>query len=343
VLVDQYAFVPADGGLLAVACALPHVSGGWEVAEADLRALLPGDPRYLRLAGQAEVAPEHILRLRVFAHVDARGIPPAEIAVPEPLRSAFDQCVAELHGAPVPEGRAAWAREGWHEQAETWAGMPLEQVRNWPLSAVLRNGEVWFKAVFPLFHHEPAITAAIGLPRVLRADHERGWMLLEEARGEPGRDHEAALRALARVHREWSTRIDEALALGAPDRRAPSALPPTLIHGDFHPGNVLGSTIIDWSDAAVANPLHDVNHYLLNVDDEAREPLLLAYGEAYGADVRQAADSCEAESYEYIAQSYVGITATLPEDEKWWFAGEESRWLRRASDVRAGKRPSRDT
>ena len=340
-VVDQYAFVPADGGLLAIEGELPHVRGDGELEQ--LRGVLPARTRFLRLAAHVLGGTEQALRLRVFEHVDAAGTPADQIQVPHELRTAFAQCLAELAGAPVPAARAAWAREGWHEDVEAWAGMPLEQAHSWPLAAVLRNGDIWFKAVFPLFHHEPAITAAIGLPRLLRADHERGWMLLEGARGEPGGDHEAALRALARVHREWSTRVDEALALGAPDRRAPSALPPTLIHGDFHPGNVLGSTIIDWSDAAVANPLHDVNHYLLNVDDESREPLLLAYGEAYGADVRRAADSCEAESYEYIARSYVGITATLPDDEKWWFAGEESRWLGRARDVRAGKRPSRDT
>lgn len=289
-----------------------------------MRELLPGRPRY-------------------FERVAVTGMPPERVEIPEPLRAAVERWLAELAGAPVPAKRAAWAREGWHEQAEAWAGMPLEQVRSWPLSAVLRNGDTWFKAVFPVFHHETAVTEAIGVPRVLRADHGRGWMLLEDVPGEPGLDHEAAMHALAKVHRDWSTRIGEALALGAPDRRAESELPPTLVHGDFHPWNVLGSTIIDWSDAAVANPLHDVNHYLLNVEEDLREPLLAADGDAYGADVRAAAAACEAETYEYIAQSYAGITAALADDDTWWFAEEESKWLGRASDVRAGRRPNRGT
>jgi Phosphotransferase enzyme family len=341
VRIEQYAFVPARDGVFAIDGALPSVVDGWELAA--LQRLLP-PTRYLRIAAHVSLGSEHVLRLRVFEPVDAAGAPPAEIAVPEPLRAAFDRCLAELDGAPIPAGRAPWSRAGWHEQVEAWAGMPLEQVRVWPLSAVLRNGDTWFKAVFPLFHHEPAVTEAIGMPRVLRSDHERGWMLMEQARGAEAENHHTAMRAIAAVHRAWVARVDEALALGAPDRRAPSVLPATLVHGDFHPWNVIGTTIIDWSDAAIANPLHDVNHYLLNVDESLRGPLIETYAEAWpGVEVRAAADACEAETYEYIARSYAQITAALPSDERWWFADEEARWLARASDVRAGKRPSRDS
>jgi aminoglycoside phosphotransferase (APT) family kinase protein len=179
---------------------------------------------------------------------------------------------------------------------------------------------------------------------VLRADHERGWMLMEALPGEQAADHHAALRAIAAVHRAWASRIDEALALGAHDRRAPSELPHTLVHGDFHAGNVLGDVVIDWSDAAVANPLHDVNNYLLSRADDEREALLDTYAAAWpGFDVHAAAAGCEAETYEYVAQSYRAITAALADDDKWWFADEEASWLRRASDVRAGRRPSLDT
>jgi hypothetical protein len=324
---EQYAFVPARGGILARDERLPRLD---EIPPT----------RFLRVA--AHVAGEPPLRLRVFEPVDADGVPPERVAVPTPLQPAFERCVAELRGAPVPPQRPPWTRAGWHEQAEAWAGMPLEQVRSWPLSAVLRNGSVWFKAtMLPYFGHEPAITEAVGMPRVLRSDRERGWLLVEEAEGEV--DHRTSLETIAAVHRAWTTRVDEALALGAHDRRAPSPLPHTLIHGDFHPWNVLGSTIIDWSDAAVANPLHDVNHYLLNVEDEQRYELLAIYSAAWGDDVAAAADACEAETYAWIAQSYAQITAALAPDDRWWFAGEESRWLARATDVRAGRRPSRDT
>lgn len=340
-LVDQYAFVPARDGILAVGGVLPSVSK--ENGELDdLRAVLPAT-RYLRVASHVDLAPGHIARLRVFEPVDSDGVEPETVAVPERLREAFARCVAELRGAPPPPLRPAWSQPGWHEQAEAWAGVSLEQIRIWPLSAVLGNDDVVFKAVFPLFSHEPAITEALGVPRVIRSDHERGWMLLERLDGEEAEDHAAALRMLAALHREWASRVDEALALGAHDRRAPSALPHTLIHGDFHPGNVLGTTIIDWSDAAIANPLHDLNYYLLNIDESLREPMLDAYAETWPEyDIRAEAAACEAESYEYVAESYAGITEACADDDRWWFAGEEARWLKRASDVRAGTRPSRD-
>jgi hypothetical protein len=125
--------------------------------------------------------------------------------------------------------------------------------------------------------------------------------------GEPASHHHGA-RSIAAVHRAWADRIDEALALGAPDRRAPAALPHTLVHGDFHAGNVLGSTILDGSDAAVANPLHDLNHYLLHRDPAQRDALVATYAEASPAhDVAVAAAACEAETYEYIARSSAGI------------------------------------
>jgi Phosphotransferase enzyme family len=324
---EQYAFVPAHGGILAVDGRLPHVG---EIPPT----------RFLRVAQHVEGDPP--LRLRQFEPVDADGVPTDEVDVPAQLRAGFEQCVAELRGAPVPAARPPWARSGWLEQAEEWAGMPLAQVRTWPLSAVLRNDDTWFKAtMLPLFAAEPAVTEAIGMPPVLRTDRERGWLLLAGADGAV--DHATSLRAIAQVHRSWTDRVDEALALGVHDRRAPSELPHTLIHGDFHPWNILGSTIIDWSDAAVANPLHDLNHYLFNVADDQRDELLEAYSEAYGVDVRDAANACEAETYEWIAQSYAQITAALAPDDRWWFAGEEARWLGWASDVRAGRRPNRDT
>jgi hypothetical protein len=341
---DQYAFVPAPGGLLAIGGALPSVEDDWRPEV--MLAALPAPTRLLRTAAHVEVGPEHVLRLRVFDAVDLPGTPCDAIAVPEALRPAFDRCVAELtSSAPIPEGRAAWARPGWHAEAEAWAGCRLEPVRIWPISAVLTNGgDVYFKAVFPLFAQETRVTEALGWPRLVQVDHERGWMLMERVDGVDDEDHHAALRAIGAVHRSWASRVDEALALGAQDRRAESVLPHTLIHGDFHAGNVGGDTIIDWSDAAVANPLHDVNHYLLFRDDDVRSELLATYAEAWPEyDVAAAAAACEAETYEYVAQSYAEITAALPPDERWWFAGEEAQWLARASDVRAGRRPSRDT
>jgi len=346
--IEHYALVPIDGGraIRTIDGALPRIQDAATFRDAhDAFAPLIGRPIYLRLAAGVDD-----MRLRVFDVDDAVGgdevIPLAEAdpeqLVPAPLRPALGRCLAELRGAPVPELRAPWARPGWHAQAEAWAGMPLEQVRVWPLSAVLRNGDLWFKACFPLFRHEPAITQALGEPRVLRADHERAWMLMEHVDGAEGSDRRGAIERIGQIHRDWTTRVDEALALGAQDRRRPSGIPHTLLHGDFHPWNALGSTIIDWSDFAVGNPMYDVVRFLWDADDA--ESLLEVYAEASGADydVRAAAREYEAETYEDHALTYRRVVEAFPPDERWWFGDEEERWLRRAADVRAGRRPSRD-
>ena len=63
---------------------------------------------------------------------------------------------------------------------------------------------------------------------------------------------------------------------GLPARFAALAacgLPDTLVHGDFHPGNVRGDgttmTLLDWGDAGVGHPLLDQPAFLRDVPDPA--------------------------------------------------------------------------
>ena len=175
--------------------------------------------------------------------------------------------------------------------------------RLWPLSAVLNgvlDGEtVFLKAVFPLFHHEPAITEALArehpgaVPDVLRVDHERGWMLMRELRAEIAESVTAslapALREHARIQRSWSLRTDELLALGAQDRAQDwpdLGLPVSLAHGDLHGANVVvdngRATIFDWSDACVAHPLIDLHTFLaFGVAEADRDAFVDAYAEGW--------------------------------------------------------------
>ena len=52
---------------------------------------------------------------------------------------------------------------------------------------------------------------------------------------------------------------------------AACGLPDTLVHGDFHPGNVRGDgttmTLLDWGDAGVGHPLLDQPAFLAVIDD----------------------------------------------------------------------------
>jgi hypothetical protein len=251
-------------------------------------------------------------------------------AAPPGLRPRMDELLAERGGdRAVDPRRARWSRPGWYAGAVAWitetlrqAGWgeirSLTQVRHWGISAVMRaeadGGTAWFKAVFPGFRHEPAVTGLLhhhapGLvPPVLGVDEEAGWLLLADV-GTPlaqadRNGSRAAIERLVRAQRGFLDRTDELLAAGCPNRplgelgrsleaalahpdvgawttltparaaalvawveeaaRALQALgiPDTLVHGDFHPGNVAlvraEAVLLDWSDAAVANPLVDV-------------------------------------------------------------------------------------
>jgi aminoglycoside phosphotransferase (APT) family kinase protein len=157
--------------------------------------------------------------------------------------------------------------------------------------------------------------------------------------GEPASHHHGA-RSIAAVHRAWADRIDEALALGAPDRRAPAALPHTLVHGDFHAGNVLGSTILDGSDAAVANPLHDLNHYLLHRDPAQRDALVATMPRRRGRTTSRSQPRRARRRRTNTSRGPLpGSTVALADDDRWRFAAEEARRLGFANAVRAGRRP----
>jgi hypothetical protein len=189
--------------------------------------------------------------------------------------------------------RADYARVGgpaadleWAARHVEFSGAPV-QVRTWNLSSIWRipttDGLAWLKHVPPFFAHEPAMLRALDgdapVPRLIAG--EPGRMLLADV---PGHDcYEAALSqleamvdALVDLQVAWVDRVDELVALGAPDWRAPAfaslaravveqdappaaqsaldrlvdtlperlaelescGLPDTFVHGDFHPGNV---------------------------------------------------------------------------------------------------------
>src|SRR5258708_28385038 len=87
-------------------------------------------------------------------------------------RNVIEAFMAELEGGAIPDLRPAWSRPGWFTEAEAWilgslasAGYqvlsPIESMRNWGISCVLRiktdRGLVYFKVASsrPLFGHEP--------------------------------------------------------------------------------------------------------------------------------------------------------------------------------------------
>jgi len=104
----------------------------------------------------------------------------------------------------------------------------------WSISCVLRvptsAGDLYFKAVPPLFGREPALTAALSqrhpgqVPEVVALDAAEGWMLMRGFHGTLLRETgdlgvwQAAVRAYARMQMAWLGDLAHLRRLGCPDR-----------------------------------------------------------------------------------------------------------------------------
>ena len=297
-----------------------------------------------------------------------RAVEPSSIA--PVLADGVEGWLAEQSGASIPAERPPWARPGWLADACAWVadiaavrGEP-GLVRQWPLSAVYRfdmeADALYLKAVFSLFRHEPAVSAALArehpgaVPDVVATDNARGWILTRELRGGYARGESACdgLRTAARIHRAWAERADELRSLGCHDRglgelraEAPKLAPlcdrladygiaDSIVHGDLHHGNMLvrddGVAVIDWSDAAIGQPFLDLAP-VLKIGEKQRGALVDAYVEPWpGNGLREAAAIGEALGCVYQAISYRAINAAFEPDDQWLFANQHGEWMERA-------------
>jgi hypothetical protein len=142
----------------------------------------------------------------------------------QPRRHAFAR-----PGGPAAD--LAWARARLAERGLRPAAPPT-QVRTWNLSSLWRvpvEGQTaWLKVVPHFFAHEGALLALMAgarVPTVL--GHDGGRMLLAEIAGEDLYAAELPLlqemvNLLVELQRSWRGRVEELLALGLPDWRAPA-------------------------------------------------------------------------------------------------------------------------
>ena len=141
--------------------------------------------------------------------------------------------------------RTPWTVPGWLAEVSEWVGGelarlgkkpsgPIEQVRSWSISSLLRipsdSGDYYFKAVPPLFAREPVLTQMLAqryagqVPEVAALDAERHWLLLRGFVGVPlhsSKDPavwEEAIRRYARVQIDSLSALDELRAAGCADR-----------------------------------------------------------------------------------------------------------------------------
>ncbi len=212
----------------------------------------------------------YVLELRHPSWIPPRGtrwvgqdtLAHLELTLPE-QRTVMATCLHEAE--EIPPLRPPWARRGWFAETESWIKTqlarlnstiiaPIEQVRSWGISCVLRvpttHGNVYFKAIptscmlknspipssenserLPLFFtHEPILIQSLAawypqnMPTVLAVERERCWMLLAEFGTElyahPDQTAwEKALEVYGHMQVAAAQRIDTFLAAGCLDRR----------------------------------------------------------------------------------------------------------------------------
>jgi hypothetical protein len=140
-----------------------------------------------------------------------------------------------------------WARRGWTAEALAWASDRLreagatvtaapDQLRAWERSFLMRipttEGACYFKAVPPMFSHEPRLMQWLeehypdNVPQLVAVDTARGWILQKEANGaalplNEVREEEEwyrTVRRLAEIQADSARHTRELKQLGVPHR-----------------------------------------------------------------------------------------------------------------------------
>jgi hypothetical protein len=167
------------------------------------------------------------------------------------LRDREDRC-------EPPDGRD-WTIPEWWDRAIAWIDRELrrfgvtrftvEQIRTWEFSCVLRvrstDGEFYFKALPRTLTREIILTRRLAevhpqwMPEIVACEMEHRWMLMKACRGVALDEvsdiacWERAMEAYAQMQIEWSSRTQELIALGCPERTLDmleQAIGPLLTH-----------------------------------------------------------------------------------------------------------------
>jgi hypothetical protein len=119
-------------------------------------------------------------------------------------------------------------------------------------------------------------------------------------------------------------------------------IPDTLVHGDFHPGNVRGEPgdyrILDWADSAIGNPLLDLRPTLEYLTGAARAAVVEAFVTGWqqtlpGCDARRAAELSAPLGPLLGAVTYRRFLDNIEPSERPYHHGDPGRALRRAIEI----------
>ena len=130
-------------------------------------------------------------------------------------------------------------------------------------------------------------------------------------------------------------------------RLAETGLGDTLVHGDFHPGNLRGGgdnlVLLDWGDSGVGHPLLDQAAFLDRIRPDAVEPihdLWRAEWEAAvpGSDPDRAAEILRPVAAARQAHIYRKFLDNIEPAEHPYHAADPADWLTRTADLVRGER-----
>jgi len=132
------------------------------------------------------------------------------------------------------------------------------------------------------------------------------------------------------------------LISGLPDRWTEiesCGLPPTLVHGDFHPGNFRGEAgslvLMDWGDSFIGHPLFDMTAMLAHAGDynqRVREEWMQAWAEAVpGSEPARAAELLAPVALLRNAFVYRSFLDQIEASEHPYHAADVPKWLAAAS------------
>jgi hypothetical protein len=137
-------------------------------------------------------------------------------------------------------------------------------------------------------------------------------------------------RALATLVAELPGRLAQIDACGVPD---------TLVHGDFHPGNVVGTpeayVLLDWGDSSIGHPLIDELAFTQRLDAQDRAIARRWFVDAWrriapGADPERAAELLRPVLPLLAAVMYADFCAGIEPDERIYHESDVGRMLHRA-------------
>jgi phosphotransferase family enzyme len=178
---------------------------------------------------------------------------------------------------------------------------------------------------------------ALGLADYRRPSLQRGIVqAFERTRSELGA---ADVEALLELIEGLPDRFDELDSAGLPD---------TLVHGDFHSGNVRGAagqlTLIDWGDSGVGHPLLDHAAFLDRAPEPDRTPLAAHWHELCrrawpGSDPARAWACIAPLAAARQAIVYLRFLDGIEPSEHVYHRSDPAAWLRRAAELMRASPP----